>query len=295
MKSDLKERKAIDTLAADLSDDDLTAISRLRKKIGDEERRTAWIKGLYYISLVDTEFTEGEKAIVEGIACALGYNADALEELIQEIDETVDSIDKFAFVGDKKFKEMLFKEMGTLTYIKGYQLSAEDEALKTVAEKMEISTSKAEQILVDVYMITQTGVEPGRFSSPAAKVALGAGGVIAGAALVAITAGAAAPAIGAIIGGGMGLSGAAASSAGLAILGGGTLAAGGGGVAAGAAAVVAAGAVVGGGGAAVAFSVKENISSAHDMKKLKGVIKKQLKDNITKQEITENLINAIET
>lgn len=79
------------------------------------------------------------------------------------------------------------------------------------------------------------------------KIAIVAGGTIGGAALIAVTGGLAAPAIGAMIGSGLGLglSGAAATSAGLAVLGGGALAAGGGGVAAGTAAIITAGAVTG--------------------------------------------------
>lgn len=63
------------------------------------------------------------------------------------------------------------------------------------------------------------------------------GGAVAGGALCFVTAGAAAPAVGALIGSGMGLSGAAATSAGLATLGGGALAAGGAGMAGGVALV----------------------------------------------------------
>ena len=187
---------------------------------------------------------------------------------------------------------MLFEEMGMLTYLKGYQLMAEDKALKKVAKEMDIPEEKAEKKLLDLYMRAQ-GAVPSK--SLASKVALGAGGIVIGAAICAVSAGVAAPAIGALIGSSMGLSGAAASSAGLALLGGGSLAAGGGGVAAGTAAVVATGAVVGGGGAAAALSVKENIAGAYDKKTLKAVIKKQQKDNLTKQQITENLIKAIET
>jgi len=65
-------------------------------------------------------------------------------------------------------------------------------------------------------------------------------------------------------------------------------------VAAGTAAIITAGAVVGGSAAAVGISVKENINAAHDKKKLQAAIKQQQKDNMTKQEITENLIKAIE-
>jgi hypothetical protein len=66
------------------------------------------------------------------------------------------------------------------------------------------------------------------------KIALVAGGTVAGGTICFVTAGAAAPAVGAFIGSTfMGLSGAAATSAGLAAVGGGAIAAGGGGMAAG--------------------------------------------------------------
>lgn len=72
------------------------------------------------------------------------------------------------------------------------------------------------------------------------KIAFVAGGTVVGGATCFLTAGAAAPAVGAFIGSTfMGLSGGAATSAGLAALGGGALAAGGGGMAAGAALVTA--------------------------------------------------------
>ena len=84
----------------------------------------------------------------------------------------------------------------------------------------------------------------------AKKVAFVAGGTAVGGAVCFLTAGAAAPAVGAFIGSTfMGLSGAAATSAGLAALGGGAIAAGGGGMAAGTAVITAtltgAGAVLG--------------------------------------------------
>lgn len=69
---------------------------------------------------------------------------------------------------------------------------------------------------------------------------------IASAAVIAITGGMAAPVLGTIIGGVMGLSGAAATSAGLALLGGGAIAAGGGGMLAGTVVIVGGGALLGG-------------------------------------------------
>lgn len=65
------------------------------------------------------------------------------------------------------------------------------------------------------------------------KVALVGGVAAGGGVVVFLTGGLAAPFVGSLVGGAMGLSGAAATSAGLAALGGGALAAGGGGMAAG--------------------------------------------------------------
>ena len=99
------------------------------------------------------------------------------------------------------------------------------------------------------------------------KTALMAAGTVGGAALIALTGGLAAPAIGAAIGSGLGLSGAAATSAGLAALGGGALAAGGGGMAAGTSLIIGAGAAAGAaaGGVAAAGAA----SSLSDVRKCK--------------------------
>jgi len=291
---DISNMKPIDVKVADLSDEDLEMIVNLRKKIRTPLERRRYVGGLYYISLVDDDYSDAERALVEGTACALGINSANLDEIIDTINNSRNPITAFAYSGDKKFKEALFQDMGALTYIKGYQLSTEDEALKKVAGEMKMPEAKADSILSDLYLQSQGIIDSVSTKSTTAKIALGAGGILAGAAICALTAGVAAPAIGAAIGGGMGLSGAAATSAGLAVLGGGALAAGGGGVAAGTAAVIAAGALAGGGGVAMSLSVKENIAGAYDKKKLKAAIKKQQKENMTKQEITENLIKAIE-
>jgi len=290
MASSLKNTKPINVQVADLSDGDLDIIVQLRKKVKEPEEREAYVKGLLHIAMIDNDYAEDERSLVEGTACALGINESRYNEIKEEI-ATTNETDSFTSVGGRRFREQLFEEMGALTYIKGYQLSTEDDELKQIAETMEIADEKSERILTDLYMQAQ-GFAPRK--STAAKIALGAGGIVAGAAICGLTAGVAAPAIGAILGSSMGLSGAAASSAGLALLGGGSLAAGGGGVAAGTAAVIATGSVVGGGASALAVSVKDNISGAYDQKKLKAIIKKQQKDDMTKQEITENLIKAID-
>ena len=287
------KKNPIDMKVADATDSTLEAIVQLRKKIEKQEERLGFVRGLYYISLVDADYTDDEKALVEGTACALGINESTLTYMEHEVNEDPDAaIASFATAGGKKYRTQLFEEMAALTYLKGYQLAAEDEAMMKVAEAMEMKADKAEKTMYELYMATQ-GFDVSKRST-IAKAAMGVGAIAAGAAVCAVTAGVAAPAIGAAIGGLQGLSGIAAVNAGLAALGGGAIAAGGGGVAAGTAAIIAAGAVAGGGATAVGLSVKENISAAHDKKKLQAAIKQQQKDNMTKQEITENLIKAIE-
>jgi hypothetical protein len=120
------------------------------------------------------------------------------------------------------------------------------------------------------------------------KVCLVAGGAVVGGAVCFITAGAAAPAVGAFVGSSfMGLSGCAATSAGLAAIGGGSVAAGGGGMAAGATLITttltASGATVGllGAGTVANFmkdSNKEFEEALHQQKnfaKAQEIIKKQ--------------------
>lgn len=276
-------KKPINAQVADLTDEDLELISELRKKVKEQEQRERYIKGLYFISKADDDYTEEEKLLVEGTACALGIGEEKYNELVSEVDSAKYPITVFVDRHDKEFNELLFEEMGTLTYLKGYQLSSEDNALKDVAKRMEIPNETVEKVLLDTYLKSQ-GVEDGW--STAAKVALGTGGILAGAAICAVTAGLAAPSIVGFVGSGLGLTTAATTSAGIAA---------GTGMATGATAVVAsAGAVLGGGSSALALSVAENISNAHDKKQLKKVVKKQQKDEMTKVEITESLVEAIE-
>lgn len=293
MIADATMRNPIDLAVVEADDKTLEAIVQLRKKIKGDGEREGFVAGLYFISLVDADYTESEKALVEGTACALGINEQALSDLEAKVDENPDAaVESFAKAGGRRYRDQLFEEMAALTYLKGYQLASEDEAMKKVADAMEIKAEKAEKTMYELYMATQ-GFDVST-KSTIAKAAMGVGAIAAGAAVCAITAGVAAPAIGATIGGLKGLTGIAAVNAGLAALGGGAIAAGGGGIAAGTAAIIAAGAVAGGGAAAVGVSVKENISSAHDKKKLQAAIKQQQKNDMTKQEITENLIEAIE-
>lgn len=293
MNIEAAKKSPINIRVADADDETLEAVIQLRKKIDSEEERLGFVKGLYYISLVDSDYSEDEKALVEGTACALGINEPTLAYMEQEVnDDPEASIDSFATAGSRKYRQQLFEEMAALSYLKGYQLAAEDRAMMKVAKAMGIKEDTAEKTMYDLYMAMQ-GFDVSK-KATLAKAAMGVGAIAAGAAICAVTAGAAAPAIGAAIGGMQGLTGIAAVNAGLAALGGGAIAAGGGGVAAGTAAIITAGAVAGGSAAAVGLSVKENISAAHDKKKLQAAIKQQQKDNMTKQEITENLIKAIE-
>lgn len=283
----------IDLTVAAATDESLEEIVKLRKKIPDQAERRAFLRGLYYIAIIDSVYAEEEKELVEGSACALGVTETALADIEREVDANPEgAIGLFATVGSKKFRMQLFEEMAAMTYIKGYQLATEDEAMMAVAAAMDIKHDRAEEAMQELYMSAQGFDVPKK--SSLAKAAIGIGAVAAGAAVCALSAGLAAPAIGAAIGGLQGLSGIAAVNAGLAAIGGGAVAAGGGGVAAGTSAVIAAGAIAGGGVTAVGLSVKENISAAYDIKKLQAVIKQQQKDNMTKQEITENLIKAIE-
>lgn len=286
-------QRPIDLKVADASDEDLESILQLRKRVGSLAERTGFLKGLYYISVADSAYSEEEKALVEGTACALGVNVAGLEAIAEEVATDPEAaIWSLSVTGNKKFRLQLFEEMAALTYLKGYQLASEDEAMMKAADALGIAPDKAEKLMHDLYMRSQ-GFDVSK-KSTAAKAALGLGAIAAGAAVCAVTAGVAAPAIGAAIGGLQGLHGIAAVNAGLAILGGGTIAAGGGGIAAGTAAIIAAGAVAGGGVAAVGVSVKENISAAHDIKELKAAIKKQQRDDMTMQEIVDNLVQAIE-
>lgn len=285
--------KPVDVRVANLRDEDLDLIVALRKKIKKPKEREGYVRGLYYISVVDNDYSKEEQDLVEGVACALGINENSLADIKDSVKQNPKAIQTFANLGNKGYRERLFEEMGALTYLKGYQLTAEDKALSSVAKEMGLDPEKAERTLLNLYMESQGMSSSGALKSTGAKVALGAGAIVVGAVICAATAGAAAPAIGAAVGGLGGLSGAAATSAGLAALGGGAIAAGGGGVAVGTTAVIAVGAAVGGGSAAVALSVKANIANAGDKKKLQAAIKKQQKERMTKQEIVDNLIKAI--
>lgn len=256
--------KPFNALVADLTDEDLEMIIELRKKINPTLEREGYVKGLYYISTIDNDYSDVERDLVIGTACALGIGEKRLNEIIGYVTGANNPIKTFAKSGDKKYREQLFEEMGALTYLKGYQLNIEDEALKAVAAEMDIPDKNVEDTLTELYLKAQ-GIEIEKISTE--KILIGAGGVIAGAAICGLTAGLAVPALGAAIGTGIGISGTAVATA---------------------------GAVVGGSGSALALSIKENIDNAADMKKLKTVIKKQQKDEMTKAEITNNLVKGID-
>ena len=284
-----KTTNPIEMKLADATDECLEEIVSVRKKYKEKEREFL-IKSLYYTSNIDSDYSEVEKSVVESTACTLGFNKEKLNDLVKDLkkDEIPEIPEKLSL----KFKNELFCEMVTLTYLKGYQVSTEDEKLKYFAKKLGINDKKAEQIQEELYYSSQ-GVNRASIKSTAAKVAIGVGAVAVGATICALTAGAAAPAIGAALGNAAGFYGAAAAGHGLALLGGGAIAAGGAGVAGGTMVVVTAGGIIGGTLGALGASVKDNISNAYDKKQLKEHVKKMLKEDKTKQEILDNLIESI--
>lgn len=282
----------IDLKIADASDADLKAILEVREKYSDDERITL-IKGLVYIANTDGEYSDYEKQVIAGTACTLGINQEKLEELSSEIFGK-GSAELFTAIKKKAFRDEFFTELISLSYIRGYQTQSEDDELRKIAGIIGIPEKKAVALLEDMYFISQGIERKSGNSSTAAKVGIAAGAVVVGAALLAMTAGAAAPAIGAFLGNAAGLSGAAATAHGLALLGGGAVAAGGGGVALGTAVIVTAGGIIGAGTGALSASVIGNIANSHDKKQLKAYVIKEMKDKKTEQEITDNLIKAIE-
>lgn len=287
-----KPISVIDLKIADASDDELKDVLEVRKKY-DESERVTLIKGLVYIAEIDGEYSDYEKQVVEGTACTLGINQEKLKSILDEV-ESKTANELFIPIKSARFREAYFSELISLSYIKGYQTQDEDNALKKVASLIGVQDKKAESMLENMYFAAQGIERKTGISSTAAKIGLTVGAVAVGAALVAVTAGAAAPAIGAALGHAAGLSGAAATAHGLALLGGGAIAAGGGGVAAGTAAIVTAGGIIGAGTGALSASVVGNISNAYDKKRLKAYVIKEMKEKKTEQEITENLIKAIE-
>ena len=290
-----KEKKAIDVInlkVADATDEELKAILDVRKKYNQDERDIL-VRGLLFIAAADGEYAALEKQIVESTSCTLGINQDKLGEISSEI-YGKESKELFSTIKGGRFREDFFSELASLTYIKGFQTQAEDDELRAIASIIGIPDKKAEKLLDDMYFSAQGIERKTALSSTAAKVGITVGAVAVGAALIALTAGAAAPAIGAALGNAAGLTGAAATAHGLALLGGGAIAAGGGGVAAGTAAIVTAGGIIGAGTGALSASVVGNITNAHDKKQLKAYVIKEMKEKKTEQEITDNLIKAIE-
>ena len=108
-----------------------------------------------------------------------------------------------------------------------------------------------------------------------------------------LTGGLAAPAIGAAVGGIMGLSGAAATSAGLAAIGGGALAAGGLGMAGGTAIIEAVAGGAGLVGTKIALSSKDAFKAKKENAQLREELKKNNVDLKTKQKVIVNLTARI--
>lgn len=294
-KKDIKKSpvNVIDLKIADASDDELKAILEIRKKYSEDERNTL-IKGLISIAKTDGDYSGYEKQVVESTACTLGINKEKLDSISDEISDKT-SAELFSAIKNSKFRETFFSELISLSYIKGYQTQSEDDELRNIASIIGISDKKAESMLENMYFTAQGIERKSGTASAVAKVGITIGAVAVGAALVAATAGAAAPAIGAALGKAAGLYGAAATSHGLALLGGGAIAGGaGGGVAAGTTVIVTAGGIIGAGAGALSASVYGNIANAYDKKQLKAYVIKEMKEKKTEQEITENLIKAIE-
>ena len=282
----------IDLKIADASDDELIAILEIRKKYNEEERNTL-IKGLLYISRLDGDYSDFEQQLIESTACTLGINQEKLNKISEEINgQTATNL--FSPIKNSKFRDTFLSELISLTYMKGYQTQSEDDELRVVANIIGIPEKKVESMLESMYFASQGIDRRSATSSTAAKIGITIGAVAVGAALLAVTAGAAAPAIGAALGNAAGLYGAAATAHGLALIGGGAVAAGGGGVIAGTAVIVTAGGIIGAGTGAFSASVAGNIVNAHDKKQLRAYIIKEMKAKKTEQEITENLIKAIE-
>lgn len=282
----------IDLRIADASDDELKAILDVRKKYSEKDRNTL-LKGLIFIAMIDNDYSPFEKQIIESTACTLGFNQERLDAISNEIIGKFPE-DLFSNIKNTKFRDSFLSELISLSYIKGYQTQSEDDALRKIAEIIGVPEKKAESMLENMYFIAQGIEKKAGTSSTTAKVGITIGAVVVGAALVAVTAGAAAPAIGAALGNAAGLYGAAATAHGLALLGGGAIAMGGGGVAAGTAVIVTAGGIIGAGTGALSASVAGNIANAHDKKQLKAYVIREMKEKKTEQEITENLIKAIE-
>lgn len=287
-----KPVNVIDLRIADASDDELIAILEVRKKYSEDERNTL-IRGLVFIAKTDGDYSAFERQVIESTACTLGINQEKLDIIANEISDKSSAV-LFSRIKNAKFRDAFFTELISLSYIKGYQTQTEDDELKIIASIIGVPEKKAESMLENMYFVSQGIERKSGTSSTAAKVGITIGAVVVGAALLAVTAGVAAPAIGAALGNAAGLYGAAATAHGLALLGGGAIAAGGGGVAAGTAVIVTAGGIIGAGTGALSASVAGNIANAHDKKQLKAYIIKEMKEKKTEQEITENLIKAIE-
>ena len=287
-----KPVNVIDLRIADASDDELIAILEVRKKYSEDERNTL-IRGLLFIAKTDGDYSAFERQVIESTACTLGINQEKLDSIANEISDKSPA-DLFSPIKSAKFRDSFFTELISLSYIKGYQTQTEDDELRKIASIIGVPEKKAESMLENMYFVSQGIERKTGTSSTAAKVGITIGAVVVGAALLAVTAGAAAPAIGAALGNAAGLYGAATTAHGLALLGGGAIAAGGGGVAAGTAVIVTAGGIIGAGTGALSASVAGNIANAHDKKQLKAYIIKEMKEKKTEQEITENLIKAIE-
>jgi hypothetical protein len=177
----------------------------------------------------------------------------------KEVSAAIDKIDKMPILKAHiiLFEAYIFEPFFPLGkrsvdgLVKKTQVSAAKDGTKAHLLKLFQDSNIKTNIFKTVEKDFEEGIVKFRPSRLFERVAIGA----VAAALVGITAGLAAPAIGAAIGGLMGLSGAAATSAGLAFLGGGALAAGGFGMFGGTVAVIGGGALFGGAIGSNAFAL----------------------------------------
>ena len=91
MDIETAKSRPIDMRIADATDEELQKILDLRLKFWEKEDRPLYVAGLYYISTVDADYSDEEKALVEGTACALGVGEEELGKLEEDIDEDPDA------------------------------------------------------------------------------------------------------------------------------------------------------------------------------------------------------------
>ena len=183
---------------------------------------------------------ERKSAALEGVFEMLDLPEQARAELRGLDEATADPVRFAAEIGATVARVQVVAALLCLLLLDGRYDAREREWLKRVSALLGVEWRQVQEVESELARSLQAlttqkdrGDRPGS-RGRAWKIALA---VVGGAGLLALTGGAAAPAIGGAIGAAMGLSGAAATSAGLAAIGGGSLAAGGLGIAGGTAVV----------------------------------------------------------